>query len=346
MRTRLAILLALASLPLVAAACGEDENDPGGSAASSADRPVVVATTTQAADLARNVAGDRAEVTSLLAPNADPHAYELRPRDVEALAEASLIVRSGGDLDEWLEEAIESSGTDAEVVNLIDSVSTIEGGHGHEEEGEEHAGEGEGEEPADEQEGEEHADEEVDPHWWQDPRNAVRAVAAIEAGLAAADPGHDADYAANATRYSAEIEALDREVERCWSEVPRQQRKLVTAHDALGYYADRYELEVVGAVIPSLSTEGQASAGEVAELADTIRREKVRVVFAESSVNSKVEQAIARETGAEVGPPLWADTLGPEGSDGATYLASIASNTEALIEGLSGGAASCSPATG
>ena len=96
------MMLVLASLPLVAA-CGEDESDPAGSVASSGDRPVVVATTTQAADLARNVAGEGADVTSLLAPNADPHEYELRPRDVEVLADASVVVRSGADLDEWLE---------------------------------------------------------------------------------------------------------------------------------------------------------------------------------------------------------------------------------------------------
>jgi ABC-type Zn uptake system ZnuABC Zn-binding protein ZnuA len=135
-------------------------------------------------------------------------------------------------------------------------------------------------------------------------------------------------------------------VEECWLRVPPRQRKLVTTHDALGYYAKRYGLEVVGTVIPSLSTHGQASAGELARLARTIRREGVRVVFAESSVDGKVERAIAGQAGAEVGRELWADTLGPEGSDGATYLASIASNTAAMVEGVTGGAVACAPAAG
>ena len=116
----------------------------------------------------------------------------------------------------------------------------------------------------------------------------------------------------------------------------------MTTHDALGYYARRYGIEVIGTVIPSLSTEGQPSAGDTAELIDTIRATGVKAIFAESSVNPKVEAAIARETGAKVGAALWADTLGPAGSDGATYIGSIESNTKALVDGFTGGAASCS----
>jgi ABC-type Zn uptake system ZnuABC Zn-binding protein ZnuA len=322
---RLLLGPALVLVAAVAVACGEDDSGPV-----APPGPSVVATTTQAADLVRNVAGDRAQVTQLLSANVDPHGYELRPRDVQAIADADLVVRSGGDLDDWLEDAIEQSGADADVLTLIDSVATIEGDHGHEEEGD-HGGD------------DEHADEgEVDPHWWHDPDNAVVAVGEIERALAAADPGGARAYRDRAARYRARIAELDREVAACWARVPPRQRKLVTTHDALGYYAERYGLEVVGAVIPSLSTQGQASAGEVARLVEEIRREDVRAVFAESSVDSAVEQAIADEAGAEVGRPLWADTLGPDGSGGATYLESIASNTDALIDGVTAGAVSCS----
>jgi ABC-type Zn uptake system ZnuABC Zn-binding protein ZnuA len=319
---RLLLVLLLAAAVLVVA-CGEDDAEPAAESG-----PHVVATTTQAADLARNVAGERAEVTQLIAANADPHAYELRPRDVQAIADADVVIRSGGDLDDWLADAIEQSGADADVVTLIDAVETREGGHE-----DEHADEDE--------HGDEHADEEIDPHWWQDPRNAVIATREIETALAAADPDGAAAYADQAARYRADIEALDEAVAACWARVPEQQRKLVTTHDALGYYAERYGLEVVGTVIPSLSTQGQPSAGELAELAETIRHEGVKVVFAESSVDPKVEEAIAGEAGAEVGRPLWADALGPEGSGGATYLESIASNTEAMVDGVTSGAVSC-----
>jgi ABC-type Zn uptake system ZnuABC Zn-binding protein ZnuA len=307
-RLRGAALL-LGALALTTAACGES----GGGGGASDGRLDVVATTTQLADLARNVAGGRADVVRLLAPNTDPHEYEVRPDDVKALANASLVLRSGGDIDAWLAGAIKSSGTDAPVVTLIDHVRSRRAGS------------------------------ELDPHWWQDPRNAERAVAAIRDALSRADPGGAARYRAAAQRYSARLERLDASVAACWRRVPRAERKLVTTHDALGYYARRYGIQVIGTVIPSLSTQGQPSAGDTAKLVATIRRTGVKAIFAESSVNPKVEAAIARDTGAKVGRALWADTLGPAGSDGATYVQSIVSNTRALVDGLTGGAVRCTP---
>ena len=295
---RIAIALLL-TVTVLMVGCGEDD---GGAAAG---RLTVVATTTQAADLVRNVGGDDVEVIGLLASNADPHDYEVRPRDMQALADADLVVRSGGEVDEWLDEAIEGAGADPPVLTLIEHVGR--------------AGD--------------------DPHWWQDPRNAVRAAGAIGRALLQVDP--TGPYAAGADRYAARLRRLDGAVAACIARVPAARRKLVTTHDALGYYARRYGLDVVGAVIPSLSTSGQPSAGETASLVRTIREQGVRAIFTESSVEAKVEQAIARETGAAVGQALWADTLGPPGSDGATYAGSIAANTRAIVEGLSGGATAC-----
>ena len=287
-----ALLLAAACAALVAG-CGSDPGD---------GRPTIVATTTEAADLARGVAGDRARVRGILEPNSDPHDYEVRPGDVKALAKARLVIRSGGDLDEWLGGAIDSAGADAPVVDLLDTVGA---------------------------EGE-------DPHWWQDPRRAEAAVKAIGAALAKADPAGATTYEANARRSAARLRALDASVRRCIAKIPEGERTLVTTHDALGYYARRYGLRVVGTVIPSLSTQAQASAGDLATLVDTIRGEHVRAIFAESSVNAGVEDAIAQETGARVGRPLWADALGPKGSSGETYEGSIRSNTAAIVEGLTG----------
>ena len=125
--------------------------------------------------------------------------------------------------------------------------------------------------------------------------------------------------------------------------MPEADRTLVTTHDSLGYFARRYGIRVVGAVIPSRSTAAQPSAGEIAELVQTIRRERVKAVFAESSVKPDVEEALAREAGARVGRALWADTLGPKGSDGETYIDSIASNTAALVDGFTSGRTACRP---
>jgi ABC-type Zn uptake system ZnuABC Zn-binding protein ZnuA len=291
-------LLLLALLPLVAG-CG--------SAATAGDRVAVVATTTQVADFARNVGGAHVHVVQILAPNADPHEYELRPHDVQAVADADVVLRSGGEVDAWIGDAIGGSGTKAPIIDLSRAVAR-------------------------------HDD---DPHWWQDPRNAIAATGEIEAALAKADPAHADAYARAARAYAVKLRRLDHAVAACIARVPAAQRKLVTTHDALGYYARRYGIQVVGAVIPSLTTEAQPSAGDTAKLIATIRRTGVKAIFAESSVNPKVEAAIAHQTGARVGRALWADTLGPPGSDGATYLQSIASNTDALADGLSGGAVQC-----
>ena len=291
---RLAILTALIGVLL--AGCGEEDAAGPGVALE------VVATTTQAADLARNVGGDRVVVTGLLAANGDPHDYELRPHDVKAIAEADLVVRSGGEVDEWLDEAIEASGSDAPVLDLSAHVRR-------------------------------RGD---DPHWWQDPVSALGAVAAIDAAMRQADPAGAAAYRDNVGSYARRLRRLDAAVERCFAGIPSAARKLVTTHDSLGHYADRYGLEVIGTVIPSLSTEAQPSAGDTAELIETIREAGVEAIFAESSVSPKVEEAIAREAGARVGAELWADSLGPPGSTGDTYVRSIAANTRAIADGLGG----------
>lgn len=319
------------SVLAILAGCGESEA-PGGTARPGAS---VVATTTQVADIVRNVGGRRAEVRGLLGANADPHDYEPRPSDAQGVTDARVVFKSGGDLDEWISEVTESAGVRVPVVEMLDSVESIEGGHGHEQE---HAGE-EKEHTGEEEHGGEEA---VDPHWWHDPRNGMAAVEVARQRLAEADPAGRAVYEGNARAYSDRLRRLDQGIERCMSAIPAEQRKLVTTHDALGYFAERYDIEAVGSVLDSLSTQAQPSAGDTRELVDQIREEGVSVVFAESSVDSRVEQAIARETGARVGGQLYADTLGPAGSSGDTYLKSLAANAEAMARGFTGGRRGCS----
>jgi ABC-type Zn uptake system ZnuABC Zn-binding protein ZnuA len=298
--------LAVALAATLLAACGQ-----GGSAAGAGGGPIVVATTTQVADLTRAVGGSRADVRQILTPNSDPHAYEPRPSDVRAVAGAKVVVRSGGDLDDWLAGVLRNAGSDARTVELIKAV---------------HTRRGEGA---------------IDPHWWQDPRNAEIAVARIRNALAAADPSGRATYTANAAEYLSRLRRMDRAIAACMRRIPARKRRLVTDHDALGYYAHRYGIEVIGTVIPALSTQAQASAGAVARLVRTIRRTGVTTIFPESSASAKLEQAIARDARAHVGPPLYADSLGPSGSAGATYLGSLAANTRALATGFAGGHAHC-----
>ena len=284
---RVLLVCALAVL----AGCGSSAS--GGSG----DGPNVVATTTQLADMARNIAPG-ASVTAILGANTDPHAYEVRPDDVKALAGADVVLRSGGETDEWLDGALDSAGVSDDKIVDAGAAAGLEGD---------------------------------DPHWWQDPSKAVKAAEAIGRGI----PGADA------APYVEQLRALDSGVQACIDTVPEGERLLVTSHDALGYYARKYGIRVVGTVIPSLSTSGQPSAGEVDALVQTIRETGVKTIFAESSVNAKVEAAIAAESGTKVGKELWADSLGPEGSDGATYIGSIESNTNALVEGFTGQPANC-----
>jgi zinc/manganese transport system substrate-binding protein len=267
----------------------------------------VVATTTQVADLVRNVGGSRVAVDGILRPNSDPHEYEPRPSDATALAKSDLVFRSGGDLDEWLDQVIDSAGGSAKQVTLIDHVHRLGD----------------------------------DPHWWQSPRNAILAVAAIRDALDKADPAGRAGFDRRAAAYTAKLRALDAAIQSCVERVPRAKRKIVTTHDALGYFADRYGVDVIGAVIPSLSTQGQASARDVDRLVKQIEDEGVEAIFPEAAVTQKLEQAVSREAGARVGGKLYADALGPAGSGAATYLEAMRHNAEALVDGMSGGRVSC-----
>jgi ABC-type Zn uptake system ZnuABC Zn-binding protein ZnuA len=299
-RRRLVALLAGALATALLAACGA-----GGGAEQPGAATTLVATTTQLGDLARAVAGNRARVRQILETNSDPHAYEPRPSDVRAIAGAKVVVRSGGDLDAWLDDVLRNAGSSARTLTIIDALRARRGPGG------------------------------IDPHWWQDPRNAVIAAGRIRDALIAADPAGRATYAANAGGYVAKLRALDRAIASCMARIPAHRRRLVTDHDALGYYAARYAIEVVGTVIPALSSQAQASGGEVARLVHTIRAERVSTIFPESSVNAKLTRAIARDAGARVGPALYADSLGASGSPGATYLGSLRANTQALAAGFS-----------
>lgn len=310
--------LAVVALGLAAAGC----NDAGDAA--DAD-PTVVASTPHVADIAANVAGDRAAVVALLPATSDPHDHEPRPSDAEAVAEAGLVLKSGGDLDLWMDPIVESASGEAPVVELIDFVATVGGPSVH----------------AGDDDHDDDGDEEVDPHWWQDPRNAARATEEIRDQLISIDHEGRREYARNAASYLERLERLDRAIAQCIASVPARDRTLVTSHDSFAYFADRYGLEVVGAAVPALTTQAQPSAGETSELIELIRARDVRAIFPEAGLSDRLEEAIADQTDAVVGGELWADTLGPEGSESETYLGAMAENARNVAAGLGGDARSC-----
>jgi ABC-type Zn uptake system ZnuABC Zn-binding protein ZnuA len=257
-------------------------------------------------------------VHQLLQPNTDPHEYEPRPGDVVATSGARIVLVSGDNLDKWMAKVVREVGGKPRVLDL--SASTVV----------RLPGESSGPQAS-----------RYDPHWWHDPVNAQAAVRAIRDALVKADPGHWQDYERNAAAYLAKLQSLDAGIRRCFAAVLPGERKLVTSHDAFNYFAKRYGVTIVGAIIPSQTTQAQPSAGDVAALAAQVRREKVRAIFLESSINPKLAQGVARETGAIGDLTLYGDTLGPAGSSGATYLTMEAHNADAMVAGFTAGRRHC-----
>ncbi|HEU4976012.1 MAG TPA: zinc ABC transporter substrate-binding protein [Baekduia sp.] len=305
--------VALLAAAAVAAGCGSTTGStaPDG-------RIAVVATTTELGDLVREAGGRAVAVTQLLQPNSDPHDYEPRPHDVEAVARAQLVVTSGDGLDAWMDEVLHDAGGDPIVLDAgEDRPIALPGPASGADAGT------------------------FDPHWWHDPRNVRSAVTRIHDQLIALEPSARPEVDRATTGFLTRLRALDRGIRACISRLPAADRELVTDHDAFRYFAARYGLRIVGAVIPSQTTQAQPSAGDLAELARLVRREHVRAIFPEHAVSPALARALARQTGATADAALYGDTLGPAGSPGATYLGMEAANADAIVRGLSGGRRRC-----
>ena len=293
-------------LSVLGAGCST--NQPAGSADGTPGRILrVVATTTQVADFTGNVGGDRVQVTSLLKPGIDPHDYEPSPADVEAIAHADLVVENGAGLESWLHDTITSSGFHGPLVDTSQGLRLRQVGGA------------------------------TEPHIWQNPRNAQVMAANIEHALTAADPADAGVFRANLAAYTKQLQALDAEVQRQIDSLAN--KKLVTNHDAFGYYIDRYGLQFVGSVIPSFDTSAELSGRDIRDLVAKIKATGVKAVFSETSLPPKTAETIAREAGVKVvegEDALYGDSLGPAGSDGDTYLKMIRHNTRTIVSNLSG----------
>jgi zinc/manganese transport system substrate-binding protein len=290
-----------------------------------------VATFSVLGDLVQTVASDKIELMTLVGPDGDTHEFEPTPLDTAKIADAQVIFENGLEFETWLNNLYQSSGSKATRVVASEGVKTLEG-EGHDEhEGETHAeGTAEAEKEADH---DEHG--EFDPHVWQNPQNVIQIVRNISAALSQADAANAATYQANADAYIAKLEALDKEIADMVAQVPSDKRKIVTSHDALGYFADRYGFTIVGSVIPALSTEaGDPSAQDLARLVEAIKAEGVKAIFLESMANPRLVERMAQEAGVKVGPELYTDALGAPGSEGGTYIDALRFNARALVDSL------------
>ncbi len=278
-------------------------------AAPGPDGPVrVVASTTILADLVHQIGGERAKVQSLLPANVDPHDYEPSPSDVIAIEEADLVILHGLHLDTWVDPLIEASTTKAPVIVATAGIPTI--GTDDEEFGE------------------------GDPHVWFDPTRVETMVTTIEGALVSIDPDGTATYQARLKAYVAALEALDTEIAARIALIPDDRRVLVTNHDALAYYAERYGLTIVGTVIPGLDSRTEPSAKEIADLIGKIQDSGVQVVFAENTVSPVLADALASDAGIRVAPELYTDSLGEPGSGADSYIGLMQTDTKIIVENL------------
>lgn len=293
----------------VVSACSDDSSE-GGAATntpSASAKLNVVATTVQITALTKEVAGDAVELHGLIPAGADPHEFEPKPSDLAAIEDADVILRHGIGLDEWLDDTLEA-GNDATVITVTDGITLAMG--------------------------EEDGEEVEDPHVWHDPDNDKVVVDDINQALDDADPENAATYDANAAAYKQKLDDTKAEVQAIIDEIPAENRRMVTDHDAFGYFARAFGLEIVGAVFPTLSTQAEPSAQDTAALLDTIEREGVKAVFAEESVNSPLARTLADDAGVTIVDDLYGDSLGEPGSGAETVDGMLLANARKIADAL------------
>ena len=306
------IIAALAVLMALLSACGDTPATPAtpggeGTPPAAGQQLHVTVTTTQIRSLADAVAGSTAKVTPILQASDDPHAYEPKPSDVQLIANADLVLRHGMGLDHWLDKVVQNAGGNHSVVTVTTGVKLESGDSG---------------EPS------------ADPHVWFDVTNAMTMTRDIRDAMIAADPAHKDAYQANTDAYLATLQQLDSDIMAQIATIPPDQRKMVTNHDAFGYYIRRYGLTFVGSVVPSMDSSAEPSAKDLAQLIDKIKAEHVRAIFLESSINPKLEKQIAVEAGVNVVDTLYGDTLGPPDSPAYTYEGMMRYNTQTIVRAL------------
>lgn len=268
------------------------------------------------ADLVRQVGGDRVEVASLVGPNGDAHVFDPSPADAAKLANAGVVFVNGLGLEGWIDRLIKASGTKAPVVVASKGIKAIE------------------EEPEQGRERAKDAHEHrFDPHAWQSVANAKLYVANIRDGLAKADPAGATAYEANATAYLAQLDTLDTEVKAAIARIPPEKRRIITTHDAFGYFARAYGLTFIAP--QGVSTESEATAKDVARIVRQIKAQKIPAVFLENVSDPRLMERIARETGAKVGDRVFSDALSEPDGPAGTYIAMIRHNIKAFSAALS-----------
>ena len=270
--------------------------------AAAQDRIKAVASFSILGDLVRNVGGDRLEVAALVGPNSDAHAFSPTPADARTLGTAKLVVVNGLGLEGWITRLVKASGSKAPVVVASRGIATrtLEGA--------------------------------IDPHAWQSVANVKIYVANIRDGLIKADPPGRGAYEATVADYLGKLDALERDVRAAIGQIPAERRKIITTHDAFGYFGAAYGLALIAP--EGVSTDTEPSARDVARIITQIKAQKIPALFMENVVNPRLMQQIARETGAKVGGTLYSDALSEPGGAAPTYIDMMRHNIRELSKAL------------
>ncbi|MBD3882968.1 zinc ABC transporter substrate-binding protein [Phormidium tenue FACHB-886] len=318
--------LAIAALLTGLAGCASTTTapTPASSAAETADsKPLVVATTPVLCDLTKQIAASTIDLKCLIPTDADPHVYQTSPEDSKAIETAQLVLYAGYNFEPGLIKVIEASSNTAPKV-AVDELAVpqpLQGEEGHDHEA---------------AAGEEHDHEGADPHVWHNAQNGIRITEVINENLTKLQPNQAILYADNTEKLTTELAQIDSWIKTQIATIPASSRKLVTTHDALGYYANAYNIPIEGA-LSGITTDEKPTAARVKELVDEVEASGVPTIFAESTINPNLIETVAKESNVKVSDQeLYADTLGAPGSAGDTYQKMLIANTEAIVKGLGG----------
>ena len=270
--------------------------------------PRVLVVETFLADITRHVAGDRLTVDSLLPENMDPHSYQPAPRDIIKVAKSDVLIINGVGIETFLAPLLVNAGGTRLVITASAGLTARPDPNGEHPEG--------------------------DPHFWLDPNNVIKYVENIRDGLIQADPQDQILFADNAAAYILQLQVLDTWIKEQVAQIPLSQRQLVTNHDSLGYFAARYGFTVVGSIIPSVSSESDPSARQLADLIDQIRKSKARAIFIETGANMNLAEQISSETSAKIVTDLYIHSISDANGPAPTYIDLVKYNVTQIVNAL------------
>ncbi|MCX5888141.1 MAG: metal ABC transporter substrate-binding protein [Deltaproteobacteria bacterium] len=276
----------------------------------------VIASFSILGDMVGNVGGDRVEVTTLVGPNGDAHVYQPTPAAAKAVGGANLVVVNGLGFEGWMDRLIQTSGYKGPIVVASRGIKPREMTT---EEAEEH------------EQGAKH-EHKIDPHAWQNLSNGLIYVENIAKGLSSADPDGAAIYKANTDAYEAKLADLDRWVKAEFAGIPKPKRRMITSHDALGYFGAAYGITILSSM--GVSTESEPSAGGIARLIKQIRQEKITAVFIENVTDPRLMEQVAKESGVKLGGELYSDALSKQDESAPTYIKMFENNATKIIAAM------------